>query len=408
MSTPVSARPSWQTPAVIISCGCLIAIISFGIRSSLGLFTDPLSTTYGWSREIFAFAIAIQNLIWGAGQPFAGALADRFGSVRVLAGGGILYTLGVALMAFSDTPSTLTLTAGVLIGLGLSGSSFTIVLAAFSRLVPEEKRAWAFGIGTAAGSMGQFLFAPLGQAFISGYGWQTALLLLAVFTLTVPLLANALRGGNSQSLTGETSLPLGKALRVAFGHGSYRLLVTGFFVCGFHLAFITTHLPPYLTDLGLNPGLAAWSIALIGLFNIIGAYASGMLAGRFSKSYLLSAIYFSRAVAIALFVLTPVTQTSVLLFGAAMGLLWLSIVPPTSGLVAVMFGTRYMATLFGIVFFSHQVGAFIGVWLGGVLYERTGSYDIVWWLGVALGIAAAIVHLPIAERRVDRFFAPAT
>lgn len=397
----------WRTPAVVVGCGCAIALLTFGIRSSLGLFTAPISEAHGWSREVFALAIALQNLLWGAGQPFAGALADRFGSARVLAIGGALYALGVALMAVADTPLAMHLTAGVLIGLGLAGGSFTIVMAALVRRVPPEQRSWAMGIATAAGSLGQFLLAPLGQAFILAYGWQTALLLLALGAAAVPALATALKAApGGRGLAGEVDLGFARTLALAFGHPSYLLLVAGFFVCGFHVAFITVHLPPYLTDRGIDPQLAAWSIALIGLGNIVGSYAAGVLGGRHSKRWLLAAIYGLRAVAIALFVLLPTTPTSVILFALAMGLLWLSTVPPTSGLVAVMFGTRYMATLFGVVFFSHQVGAFLGVWLGGLLYERHGSYDTVWWLGVALGLFAALVHLPIVERPAPRF-APA-
>lgn len=397
----------WRTPAVVVGCGCLIAVLTFGIRSSFGLFTAPISDAHGWGRETFALAIALQNLIWGAGQPFAGALADRFGSARVLAVGGLLYALGVALMAVADTPLAMNLTAGVLIGLGLAGGSFTIVMAALVRRVPPERRSWAMGIATSAGSLGQFLLAPLGQAFILAYGWQTALLLLALGAATVPLLATAMKSSpDNPGAAGEVDLGLKQTLAQAFGHRSYLLLIAGFFVCGFHVAFITVHLPPYLTDLGIAPQLAAWSIAVIGLGNIVGSYVAGVLGGRHSKRWLLAAIYTLRSIVIALFVLLPATPWSVILFATAMGLLWLSTVPPTSGLVAVMFGTRYMATLFGFVFFSHQVGAFLGVWLGGLFYELYGSYDMVWWLGVALGLFAALVHLPIAERPAPRF-APA-
>lgn len=404
MASHSDSIPWWRRPAVIIAFGCGIALISFGLRSSLGLFTEPLSVGRGWGREVFALAIALQNLVWGLGQPFAGAIADRFGNAKVLAAGGVLYALGIALMALAATPGTLYLSGGVLVGLGLSGASFTIVIAAFGRLVPPERRSWAFGMGTAAGSLGQFVFAPLGQAFIAAYGWESALLLLAGGVALVPLLAPALASrGGVQRPADEVELPFQEALRLAFGHGSYWLLITGFFVCGFHVAFITTHLPPYLGDLGVSAGLAAWSIGLIGLFNIVGSYSSGLLGGRFSKRYLLSGLYLARAVAITVFLLLPPTPLVVMTFAAVMGLLWLSTVPLTSGLVAVMFGTRYLGTLFGFVFFSHQVGAFLGVWLGGALFARFGSYDPVWWLGVALGLAAALLHWPIEERRAERF-----
>ena len=403
-----SPAPWWQRPSTVIVCGCAIAIITFGVRSSYGLFLEPLSVTRGWSREVFALAIAIQNLVWGLGQPFAGAVADRFGNVRVLAGGGLLYAAGVALTAVSTDPVALHLTAGVLVGLGLSGSSFTIVMAAFARLVPEERRSWAMGIATATGSLGQFLIAPLGQAFIAAYGWVTALYLLAMMIAIVPLFAMALGGsGRSGSVGSEPDYGILATLSSAFRHRSYWLLVAGFLVCGFHVSFITVHLPPYITDSGLSPQVAGWAIGLVGLFNVVGAYSAGVMGGRMSKRYLLSGIYLARALVIAVFVLLPISTPSILLFSAAMGLLWLSTVPLTSGLVLTMFGTRYLATLFGFVFFSHQIGSFLGVWLGGVAYERLGSYDAVWWLGVALGVFAAIVHWPIAERPAPRFDAVA-
>ena len=398
----VRARP-WQTAAVVIIAGCIISLIAFGPRSALGLFLTPMTEARGWSREIFALAIAIQNIMWGAGQPLAGAIADRYGTARVLAAGGVVYALGLAVTAWAPSPLWLNVGAGVLIGLGMAASSFAIVLAAFGRAVAPHRRSIAFGIGTAAGSFGQFLFAPLGQGLIEQIGWQQALLVMGAMMLAVPVLAFALKGkpevpaagmGRDQTMT--------EALSEAFGYKSFVLLVAGFFVCGFHVAFITTHLPPYITDVGLDPALGAWAIAIIGLFNIVGSLASGVIGGRYSKPVFLSLIYVSRAVAIALFIALPVSPASVLIFAAAMGLLWLSTVPPTSGLVAIMFGPRYMATLFGFVFFSHQTGAFLGVWLGGRLYDQYQSYEVVWWLAVALGIFAAIVHWPIREQPVAR------
>src|SRR5215211_6239558 len=364
----------WRTPTVIIVAGCLIGLVSFGLRSSFGLFTEPLSAVRGFDRETFAFAIAVQNLMWGLGQPVAGAVADRYGSGRVLAVGGALYVLGTVLMSQATTGATLALTGGVLLGLGLAG-----------------------------GSLGQFLFAPLGQAFIAGYGAVQALVMLSFFVALVPLLAIALTGRGEDAEADEPEVSTREAIRGAFGHTSYVLLTAGFFVCGFHIAFVTTHLPPYLHDLGFSPSLAAWSVALIGLFNVIGAYTAGVLGGRTSKRLLLSGIYFSRALAFLLFVILPPTTLSVLLFGAALGLLWLSTVPLTSGLVALMFGTRHAGMLFGFVFLSHQVGAFAGVWLGGAIYEATGAYDAMWWISIALGLGAAIVHLPISERRAPRW-----
>ncbi len=398
----MSTTPWWRSRTAVIVAGCLIAIITFGTRTSFGLFTEPLSALRGWDREAFALAIAVQNLLWGIGQPFAGAIADRYGAGRVLAAGGAAYALGTALMAISTSAASFTLTGGVLVGLGLAGGSFTIVIAAFARLVPEDRRSWAMGLATAAGSMGQFLFAPLGQAFISSYGAATALVLLAGFVALVPILAGALSGGGA-----EEEEPAGDsttvALRRAFSHPSYLLLMSGFFVCGFHIAFISTHLPPYLTDVGLSASLAAWALGLIGLFNVIGAYSAGVLGGTYPKRLLLSGIYLGRAVAFALFFLLPPSPLTVLVFAAAIGLLWLSTVPLTSGLVALMFGTRHVGMLFGVVFFSHQVGAFIGVWLGGAVYERTGAYDLMWVLCVALSLAAAALHLPILERRAPRW-----
>jgi MFS family permease len=388
-----------RTRDVVIVAGCLIALIGFGARTSFGLFTEPLSALRGWDRETFAFAIAIQNLLWGIGQPFAGALADRLGAARVLAAGGAVYALGIVLMAVSTSGATLSLTGGVLVGLGLSGGSFTIVIAAFARLVDEARRSWAMGLATAMGSLGQFVFAPLGQGFISAYGPATALVLIGGCVALVPVLAAALKGGDDTPAAGGSS---SVALRQALTHPSFLLLTSGFFVCGFHIAFVSTHLPPYLTELGLSTALAAWALGLIGLFNVVGAYTSGVLGGMYSRRMLLSAIYASRAAAFLLFVALPPTPATVLVFSAAIGLLWLSTVPLTSGLIALMFGTRHLGLLFGVVFLGHQVGAFVGVWLGGLVYDATGAYDVMWWASIALGFAAALVHLPISERPAAR------
>jgi MFS family permease len=407
-----------RSTVFVVGCGCLIALITYGLRTSFGLFAAPINADRDWSPEVFALAIAIQNLVWGIGQPFAGAIADRYGSARILAAGGVVYAVGVALMAVSPTPLTFNLTAGVIVGLGLSGGSFTIVIAALGRLVPPERSSQAMGLATAAGSLGQFILAPLGGAFLARYGWQTALLLLASFMVVVPFLAAALRGRGETQATDGPALPARDAVRRAFGHGSYLLLVAGFFVCGFHVAFITTHLPAHIADVaghshggsgGMNmagPAVAAWALALIGLFNIVGSYGSGVLGGKYSKRKLLAGIYLLRGVVIWLFITLPPTPTVVLLFAAAMGVLWLSTVPLTSGLVAVMFGTRYLGTLFGIVFLSHQVGAFLGVWLGGVAYEQTGSFAAIWWAGIALAVIAAAIHWPIVERPAPRFVVP--
>ncbi len=397
-------RPFLQTIPLIILAGSLIALINFGPRSIMGFFLTPMSNEFGWNREVFALAIAIQNLVWGVGQPVAGMLADRFGVARVLVGGAVIYAVGLALMATSSDPLSLQMTAGVLIGIGVAGSAFLLVLAAFARLLPENMRTIGYGIATAAGSLGQFLFAPLGQSFIAAYGWQTTLFILAVIVMTIPALSFVLRGKPAaQPVTaGQRDQSIFQALREAFGHHSYRLLVAGFFVCGFQVAFITVHLPPYLSDIGVPVIYGGYAIGLIGLFNIFGSITSGILSGRMSRRIILAGLYLLRSLVILIFLLVPVSIASVLVFSAVIGFLWLSTVPPTQQLVAIMFGTRYVATLFGFVFFSHQVGSFLGVWLGGRLYDTYGSYDGVWWISVALGVFAALVHLPIAERPVDR------
>jgi MFS family permease len=394
--------PWWRTPTMVIAAGCAIAVVTFGTRTSFGLFTAPLTDLRGWDREAFALAIAIQNLLWGLGQPFAGAIADRYGAGRVLAVGGALYALGVALMSVSTTPAQFALSGGVIVGLGLSGGSFTIVIAAFARLVSADRRSWAMGLATAAGSVGQFLFAPLGQGFIDAYGPATALLLLSACVALVPILALSLTGRGEVDAD-EEEVSARAALGTALRHPSYLMLTCGFFVCGFHIAFISTHLPPYLTDLGFSRGLAAWSLSLIGLFNVIGAYSAGILGGQYPRRLLLSGIYLGRGIVFALFVLIPASTATVLLFAAALGLLWLSTVPLTSGLVALMFGTRHVGMLFGVVFLSHQIGAFTGALLGGVVYERTGNYDLMWLLCILLSVGAALVHLPIHERRATRW-----
>jgi MFS family permease len=394
---PSASRSIPVALPIVIAAGCLIALLSFGPRSIMGLFLAPMTEARGWSREIFALSIAIQNIMWGLGQPFAGAIADRYGSGRVLAAGGLIYATGLALMAWAPTPAWLHISAGVMIGLGMAAASFSIVLAAFGRRVPAEKRPLVFGIGTAAGSMGQFVFAPFGQSLIVAYGWAEALMVLAALMLAVPFLALALAGRPTATDIAVRQQSLREAVVEAFGHRSFNLLVAGFFVCGFQLAFVTTHLPPYLTDMGLDIRLAAWALALIGLCNVFGSLASGWVGQKFSKPISLALIYLGRSAAIAFLVLMPPTAASVLIFAAVMGFLWLSTVPLTMGLVAIMFGPRYLGMLSGMVFFSHQVGSFLGVWLGGRLYDQMGSYDVVWWLAAALGVFAAIVHWPIRE-----------
>ena len=396
----------WRTPLVIILCGCLISLIGFGPRSSFGFFLTPMSQANGWGRDVFALAFALQNLIWGMAQPFAGAVADRFGMLRVLAVGAILYAAGLVLMAYTTSPVTLQFTAGALVGFGLAGCSFNLVIAAFGKLLPDRYRMIAIGAGTAAGSFGQFLFAPFGVALIQNVGWQHALLTFSgLLLLIVPMAIALATPPNTAAKPGSSSAQnqsLMSALAEAFGHRSYVLLVFGFFTCGFQLAFITLHLPSYLIDRGLSATVGGWALATIGLFNIIGSISVGWLSTRYPRRYLLAINYFLRAVFIAAFVLLPASPVTTLLFAAGMGLMWLSTVPPTSGLVSLMFGTRWLATLYGFAFFSHQVGGFLGAWMGGLLYERTGSYDIVWWLAVAFGILSAVINLPIEEKPVLR------
>lgn len=391
----------WSSPGLIIAAGCLICLMAMGVRSTMGLFLEPMTLFHGWTRADFAFAMAVQNLLWGVFQPFAGAEADRHGSARVIAVGLIVYALGMALMAWSPTPFWLVLTGGLVIGLAQALTAFALVFAAFARLLPEDKRSWAFGMATAAASLGQFLIVPLGQGFIAAFGWYEALWLLALCLAILLPLTLLLRAAPGDTVSVVTSpVPLRHVLKQALEHRSYVLLVSGFFVCGFHVAFIAVHLPAYLTGLGFSPALGALAIALIGLFNVIGAYTAGVLGATHSKKTMLSAIYLARAVVIAVFIAAPPSWASVLIFSALMGLLWLSTVPLTSGLVAVMFGVRNMGMLFGVVFLSHQVGAFLGVWLGGTLFDAYGSYDAVWWISIALGVFAAIIHWPIREQAV--------
>jgi MFS family permease len=419
-SSALRHAPSWRTPALIVLCGCLIAMIGFGPRSALGFFLTPLSNAHGWGREVFALSVALQTLLYGAAQPFSGAIADRFGTVRVIIAGALLYAAGIFMMAHAATPATLYLSSGVLIGFGLSGCSFNLVISSFGKLLPESWRSLAFGAGTAAGSFGQFLFSPLGVSLIDAFGWQRALEIFAgVLLLIVPLAfvvatprADAPARASARSprqaefapdpVRGQTYR---QALAEALGHRSFILLVLGFFTCGFQLGFVTLHLPSYLIDRGLSAQVGGWTLGVIGLFNIVGAMLSGWLGGRVPKRYILATIYFARALAVVFLITLPASPAVALIYGAVTGLLWLSSVPPTAGLVALMFGTRWMAMLFGIAFFSHQVGGFLGIYLGGALFERTGSYDIVWWLGVVFGLLSAVINLPIVEKPVARLAA---
>ena len=407
MSTPsVVAAPAASRPMpwLIILAGSLIAVLTFGPRSAMGFFQLPMLQDTGWDRTTFGLAMALQNLAWGVSQPFFGAIADKFGTWRVLLVSGLVYALGLVLMSFGTSPFWLHVGGGVLVGLGVGAGSFGILLSAFARNVTPDQRSMAFGICTAAGSAGMFLFAPLSQGLISAYGWSDSLVYLAMLMLVVPLIAIPLRGNSSSGITAasEYKQTIGEALREALGHRSYLLLVAGFFVCGYQVAFITAHFPAYLGDIGIDARYAVIALALIGFFNIIGSLAAGFIGQRYSKPYFLAYIYLARSVAVAAFILLPKSPASVIVFAIVMGLLWLSTVPPTNGLVAIMFGTKHLGLLGGIVFFSHQVGSFLGVWMGGYLYDHFGTYDPVWWLGAVLGIFAAIVHWPIEERGVAR------
>jgi MFS family permease len=406
MSASDADRPSlgWRTPLIILICGCLIALIGFGPRSTLGLFLSPVTQEKGWGRDVYAFALALQMLLWGAAQPFVGGIADKFGAVRVMWIGAALYALGLTWMAYANSQAELVASAGALIGFGLAGTSFTVVIGAFGKLLPLHWRSISFGIGTAASSFGQFLFSPLAVGLNQSLNWHITLLTFAVIVLSImPLsLALALPRGVQTSAGAGPAQSVSEALREAIGHRSYVLLLLGYFTCGFQVFFITIHLPAYLVDRGLGADIGAWTIGLIGLFNIIGSISAGYLGDKMPKRYILAAIYFLRSLAILAFILVPATPLTSMIFGATIGVLWLSTIPPTQGLVALMFGTRWLTMLAGLAFFSHQVGGFLGVLIGGILYERTGSYDVVWYLTILLGLFAAAVNLPIVEKPVAR------
>lgn len=405
-STTLRAR--WQTPALVIAAGCLIAMLGFGARSVYGLLLEPMTGARGWDRETFALALAIQNLVWGFGVPFASMLSDRYGPSRVLAAGAIVYGIGTAGMATATTGVGLTLFGGVLTGLGIALTSFSIALAAMARVVEPGRQSLVLGIGTSAGSLGQVIFSPLSQLVIAKFGWDSALFFLAASVLFIVPLAFVLPGNKDTGGHATIEQGLGEAIVEAVRHRGYVLLTLGFFVCGFHVAFITVHFPAYVRDLGLAAEVGAYAIAIIGLFNIVGSFLSGLAGQRWPKKNGLVIIYSLRALAIAGLLIADKTPSTIYLFAAAMGILWLSTVPLTSGIVAQVFGMRFMATLFGIVFLSHQLGSFLGVWLGGYLYDRTGSYDAVWWIGVALSIAAALIHVPINERPLQRVYSTAS
>ena len=403
MTLGFSDRKSpWQGPLLIIVVGCLICMIGYGVRSVFGLFLTPMTLSIGWDRETFALAMAIQQLLWGLMMPVAGMIADRYGYAFVVMGGAVVYGLGILGMAFTESASMLYLTGGVLAGAGIAFTSFSLVSTAMARVVGPDKRSLVFGVGTAATSFGQFLFAPITQLVIDSYGWFSGLILMLVSVAIIVPLAFALPFNSEVKGEREVGQTMSEAIKEAAGHKGYLLLTTGFFVCGFHVAFIAIHYPAYITDLGFTPRVGGWAIAIIGIFNIIGSLLSGVYGRKGIKKFGLSFIYGARAVVIAMLLFLPKTEVNLYLFAGAIGILWLSTVPLTNMVVAKMFGMRYLATLYGFVFVSHQVGSFLGIWLGGVIYDRTGSYNGMWYAGIVLGIVAALIHLPINERPVAR------
>lgn len=387
----------------VLLCGATIVTLSMGIRHGFGLWLQPVTQTQGWSRESFAFAIAIQNLVWGISGIFAGMVADRFGAFRVIIVGALLYALGLVGMAHAPTPLLFMMSAGVLIGMAQAGTTYAVIYGVIGRNVSADKRSWAMGIAAAAGSFGQFLMVPTEGFLISSLGWQQALVALGLSALLMVPLAWGLRepgfSGGSAPLREQS---IAQALREAFKYPSFQLLMAGYFVCGFQVVFIGVHMPSYLRDKGLSPQVASYALALIGLFNVFGTYAAGVLGQKLQKKNILAFIYFARSIAIAAFLLAPLSPASVYVFSSVMGLLWLSTVPPTNATVAQIFGVAHLSMLGGFVFFSHQIGSFMGVWLGGYLYDRTGSYDVVWYIAIALGLFAAVVNLPVKEAAIVR------
>jgi predicted MFS family arabinose efflux permease len=399
---PTAARLSMTQ---VLLCGAAIVTLSMGIRHGFGLWLQPITMDRGWSRETFAFALAIQNLAWGLASPLAGMLADRIGTWRVLVAGGVLYALGLVLMALASSGLAFTASAGLLIGMAQAGTTYAVIFGVIARNVAPEKRSWAMGIAAAAGSFGQFLMVPVENGLIGAFGWQNALFILGCAALAMLPLAYGLKEPAHAVVAGAQSI--GGALREAFAYPSFQLLMAGYFVCGFQVVFIGVHLPSYLKDHGLSPQVATYALALIGLFNVFGTYAAGVLGQHLPKRHILAAIYLARSVAIVAFLLLPLTPASVYIFSAVMGLLWLSTVPVTNAAIAGIFGVQYLSMLGGFVFLSHQIGSFLGVWLGGRLYDTTGSYDVVWWIAVVLGVFAALINLPVREQAIARAPVPA-
>ena len=395
-----TSSANWRTPLVVLICGGIILTLSLGTRHSFGLYLQPMTLELGWNRQTFAIALAIQNLVYGLATPFAGMIADKFGAAKALIGGTLLYALGMVLMAHSTTGWEFTLSAGLLVGTGLSCSGFATVFGVIGRAFPPEKRTVVLGIAGAAGSFGQFLMLPYGQTMITHLGWQNALLICAATLFLILPLSSALSEKGRVADVSKQSIP--EALREAFGHSGYMLLCSGYFVCGFQLMFISVHFPAYLIDQRMTPETGMMALALIGLFNIFGTYLWGWLGQHYTKKYVLSVLYFTRAVAFAIFITLPLTPFSVYLFAATIGFLWLGTVPVTSGLIAQIFGVKYLATLTGIAFLFHQVGSFLGVWIAAYLFDSTGSYRLMWWLTIALGVLAALINMPINDRQIHR------
>jgi predicted MFS family arabinose efflux permease len=386
----------------VLICGAAIVTMSMGIRHGFGLWLQPITMDRGWTRETFAFALAIQNLAWGLAGPLAGMLADRYGAFRVLLVGSALYALGLVGMALATSGLAFTGSAGLILGMAQSGTTYAVVYGVIARNVAADKRSWAMGITAAAGSFGQFLMVPVENWLIGSWGWDNALFVLACLALAIMPLAFGLKEPAASGPVAGHRQSVGSALREAFAYPSFRLLTAGYFVCGFQVVFIGVHMPSYLKDHGLSPQVATTALALIGLFNVIGTYAAGTLGQRMPKRYILSVIYALRGVAILAFINAPLTPWSVYIFAAVMGVLWLSTVPPTNAIVAQIFGVQYMSMLGGFVFLSHQLGSFLGVWLGGKLYDATGSYDIVWWIAIGLSVFAVLMNLPVRETPIVR------